>query len=236
MPARSSSRPKPSPSSTTAEPAAPVFRGWPAEALSFWEGLEADNSKAYWAAQRETYERAVRIPMEALAEACADIGPFKIFRPYRDVRFSNDKSPYKTHIGAYTESAGGAGYYVQLSAEGLYAAAGFYHLAPDQLERYREAVGADAGAALEPIVATLERAGYGVGGEALKTVPRGFPRDHPRARWLRHKGLYAGKGFPPARWLATKSALERVRKVWADAAPLVAWMEDNVGPSHLPPE
>src|SRR5437867_3491975 len=234
MATTSSSRPNRSPSS--APPEAPVFRGWPAAALSFWEGLEADNSKAYWNANREIYEQAVRAPMEALAEICADLGPFKIFRPYRDVRFSTDKSPYKTHIGAYTESAGGAGYYVQLSAEGLYAAVGFYHLAPDQLERYREAVTGQTGEALEPIVAGLERAGYGVGGEALKTAPRGFPRDHPRARWLRHKGLYAGKGFPPARWLATRSALERVRKVWADAAPLAAWMEANVGPSHLPPE
>lgn len=213
-----------------------AFRGFPPEALEFWEGLEADNSKSYWTAHKDLYESAVRGPMEALLEASSDLGSFRVFRPYRDVRFSKDKSPYKTAMGAVTESEGGTLYYVQLSAQGLYAASGYYHLAPDQLERYREAVAGDSGAELEPVVGALERAGYELGAaETLKTVPRGYPKDHPRAGLLRHKGLIAGRAFPLARWLHTKSAIDRVRKVWADAAPLAAWLDRHVGPSRLPP-
>ena len=236
-PATSNSRPSRSPSSARPEPSGPApFRGWPPEAVLFWEGLEADNSKTYWTAHRQLYEDAVRAPMEALGAACADVGPFRIFRPYRDVRFSRDKSPYKTHIGAVTESEGGTAYYVQHSAAGLFVAAGFYHLAPDQLERYREAVAGDPGEELETVLAALRRAGYQVGGQALKSAPRGYARDHPRIALLRHKGLYAGAGFPPARWLSTRSVLDRVRKVWSDAGPMAAWLERHVGPSTLPPD
>ena len=123
-PATSNSRPSRWPSSARPEPPErTAFRGWPPEAIHFWEGLEADNSRMYWTAHRQLYEDAVRAPMEALGLACADIGPFRIFRPYRDVRFSRDKSPYKTHIGAVTESEGGTAYYVQHSAAGLFVAA-----------------------------------------------------------------------------------------------------------------
>ena len=91
-----------------------TFDGWPEEALEFYEGLTADNSKAYWTAHKAVYEDAVLRPMtELVEELAAEFGEAKIFRPYRDVRFSADKSPYKTHIGAVI----GTGY-VQLSADG----------------------------------------------------------------------------------------------------------------------
>ena len=213
------------------------FQGFPPEALDFGAGLEADNSKTYWTAQRDIYEACVRHPMEALAEECAEFGSFKIFRPYRDVRFSRDKSPYKTHMGAVTEGEGGSLYYVQLSATGLFAASGYYVMAPDQLERYRAAVADDrTGEEVEALVAELDEAGYDVSAhETLKTAPRGYPRDHPRAALLRRKGLIAGKEFPVARWLHTRAARDRVVKVWTDAAPLCAWLDRHVGPSHAPP-
>ena len=77
------------------------FEGWPEEALEFYEGLAADNSKAYWTEHKAVYEDKVLRPMtELVEELAAEFGEAKIFRPYRDVRFSPDKSPYKTHIGA----------------------------------------------------------------------------------------------------------------------------------------
>lgn len=212
------------------------FRGFPPEALDFWAGLEADNSKAYWTAHREAYRDHVRGPMEAFVAECADLGPFHIFRPHRDVRFSRDKTPYKTHIGAVTETEGGGLYYVQLSAAGLFAAAGYHQMARDQLERYREAVTGGAGGELQAVVRELRAARYAIGGEALKTAPRGYPKDHPRVALLRHKGLTMGRDFPPARWLHTRSALDRVRAVWAASAPLQAWLDRHVGPSRLPPD
>jgi uncharacterized protein (DUF2461 family) len=82
-----------------------TFTGFPDEGLVFYEGLEADNSKTYWTRSKDVYESCVRGPMQALVEALAgEFGPAKLFRPYRDVRFSNDKTPYKTHQGAVVDS------------------------------------------------------------------------------------------------------------------------------------
>src|SRR5215467_10426872 len=105
------------------------FSGWPAEALEFYEGLQAENTKAYWTRHKAVYDEQVLRPMTELTEELsAEFGQVKIFRPYRDVRFSKDKTPYKTHIGALIGSG-----YIQLSAAGLAVGNGMYHLAPDQL-------------------------------------------------------------------------------------------------------
>ena len=99
-----------------------AFTGFGDGAVEFYDGLAADNSKAYWTDQSEVYETHVRAPMQALlAELEAEFGTGKIFRPYRDVRFSQDKTPYKTHCGAIAGS-----YYVQVGPDGLLAAAGYY--------------------------------------------------------------------------------------------------------------
>ena len=214
------------------------FRGWPAGALTFYEGLEADNSKAYWTANKATYEECVRAPFLALADEVRDeVGELRLFRPYRDVRFSKDKTPYKTAAGAAGELEGGSVVYVQLSAAGLFVASGYYQPAADQLERFRVAVADDrSGPQLEAVVASLRQEGFDIGGEALKVAPRGFPRDHPRVALLRHKGVTAGRTFAPAKWLATAKARDRVLDTWRAAAPLHAWLDRHVGPSTLPPE
>src|SRR5256886_2160144 len=117
-----------------------AFKGWQAEAIEFFEGLEADNSKTYWQAHKADYEKLVKAPMEELlAELAADFGEPKIYRPYRDVRFSADKTPYKTAMGASLSGGG----YVQLSAEGLAAGSGMWMMTADQLDRYRRAVADD---------------------------------------------------------------------------------------------
>ena len=133
-----------------------AFSGWPTAALEFYEGLETDNSKAYWTSHKAVYQEQVLRPMEELLEDLAgEFGPSKIFRPYRDIRFSNDKTPYKTHIGA---TVGGTGY-VQFSADGMSAGTGMWHLEPDELIKYRAAVAGPDGAELAAIVAGLERDG-----------------------------------------------------------------------------
>src|ERR1700760_159005 len=93
-----------------------AFDGWPDEALAFYAGLEDDNSREYWTSRKAVYQEKVLRPMEELLEELAPrFGESKLFRPYRDIRFSPDKTPYKTHIGATLGSV----YYVQLSAGGL---------------------------------------------------------------------------------------------------------------------
>jgi uncharacterized protein (TIGR02453 family) len=204
------------------------FKGWPAEALEFYEGLEADNTRTYWLAHKTDYEECVRRPMQALLdELAATWGAGKIFRPYRDVRFSADKTPYKTHIGALLEGGG----YVQLSAEGLAAGCGLWHMESDSLRRYRDAVASDrTGGELVAIVAALGHKGSEViSRESLKTVPRGYDREHPRADLLKHKGLAAWKHWPVQSWLGTARARTNIESFLESAVPLRDWLRTNVG-------
>lgn len=214
-----------------------AFTGIPPEAIEFYEQLEADNSKAFWDANKQRFAEFVRGPVEDLAEELSDYGPFHLFRPHNDLRFSKDKPPYKTHQGAYGESEGGAGHYFHLSAQGLMCAAGYYAMAKDQLERFRAAVDADAtGAEIAAIVDRLTGK-YSIGAIAeLKTAPRGYPKDHPRIELIRRKGLMMSKEFGNPKWLHTKQAAARIRSVWEAAGEMNAWLDAHVGPSTLEPE
>ncbi len=211
-----------------------AFRGWPAEALEFYEGLAADNSKAYWTAHKAVYESAVYAPMaDLLAELADEFGPGKIFRPYRDVRFSADKTPYKTAIGASLERGG----YVQLSADGLAAGSGMYHLMPDQLDRFRQAIDDDkTGTELARLVTEVRRKGMDISAhDMLKAMPRGYPKDHPRADLLRHKGLITWQQWEPAAWLGTAQAKRRVVDFLRGSRPVTDWLATHVGESTMPP-
>jgi uncharacterized protein (TIGR02453 family) len=209
-----------------------TFRGWPAEALEFFEGLGADNSKVYWQRNRDVYDTMVRAPMEELLKELApEWGEGRIFRPYRDIRFSSDKSPYKTNIAAVIGDG-----YVQLSADGLGAGCGMYEMTPDQLERYRVAVGEDrAGDNLVDLVASAKGAGLEVTGhEVLKTAPRGYPKDHPRIELLRFKGLITWREWPAGAWLGTRRAKTRIGEFFRLSEPLNEWLLTHVGPSTIP--
>jgi uncharacterized protein (TIGR02453 family) len=215
-----------------------AFTGFPDESIRFYEGLVADNSRTYWRANKPVFERAVRAPMLALLDELGDYGPFHVFRPNKDVRFSKDKTPYKDHIGAYGESEGGAGFYVQFSANGMVAGSGYYHMASDQLDRFRAALDSDAvGGEIVAITDSLGKEGLkftAIG--SLKTAPRGYARDHPRIELLRLKGLVGTRHWTPARWMQTKAVVQRVRDTWDVAAPMNAWLDAHVGPSTLAPD
>jgi uncharacterized protein (TIGR02453 family) len=204
-----------------------TFRGWPAEALEFYEGLEADNSKSYWLAHKSTYDDLVRAPMvELLAELEPEFGPARIYRPFRDVRFSKDKSPYKTQIAAVFERGG----YVKLSAEGLGAGAGRYRFSPDQLKRYRDAVADDRrGGALAALLDRLRADGVDVSShDVLARVPAGYPKDSPRADLLRYKDLVAWRDWPVAAWLGTPKAKDRLEEFFRTCTPLTDWLSAHV--------
>jgi uncharacterized protein (TIGR02453 family) len=205
-----------------------AFSGWPEEALDFYDGLAAENTKSYWTEHKAVYEDKILRPMTELTEElAAEFGEPKIFRPYRDVRFSADKTPYKTHIGAVV---GGTGY-LQLSAEGLGVGAGMWQMGPDHLARYRAAVADDGpGAKLEEIIAAIEQADVTVHGHGvLKSAPRGYPVDHPRIDLLRYKGLTAWKQWPVEPWLETPAAKDRVVSFLRTTLPLCFWLTDHVG-------
>lgn len=205
------------------------FRGWPEEFQRFFIGLELDNSKKYFEANRKTYEESVRGPMVALVDSLqADFGEGKVFRINRDIRFSKDKSPYKTNIAA-TIGMGHKGGYVSLDARNFTVATGRYEMSPDDVARYRKKVAADAsGTQLATIVTKLQKSGYLLGGEELKRVPAPWPQDHPRADLLRRKSLYVYKNFGLQPWLGSTAARKQVVKVLADAEPLNDWFARNL--------
>ncbi len=206
-----------------------TFTGFPLEALDFYEGLEADNTKTYWTQHKATYESCVRAPMAALCEQLSDeFGEPYLFRPYRDLRYARNRNPYKEHQGATVGDG-----YVHISAAGLFAAVGYYQMEPDQLARYRSAVDDEAaGGSLERLVTKLRAAGYTVDGDRLKTRPRGYDADHPRIELLRHRTLVAWLDFGAPDWIHTSEAASRVAAVWRETMPLHDWLDDHVGPSR----
>lgn len=202
------------------------FSGFPMEAVEFLEDLELHNERGWFHARKDVYERTCRHPMELLlAELEPRYGGGKMFRIQRDVRFSKDKTPYKTYISA---SFGGG--YLSLSPEAFYVATGSYMLDREPLARYREAAAADdSGAELARIIAALKKKGYEVGGHGeLKVVPRGFPRDHPRADLLRQKSVLIAKRHEIEPWLATRKVLTAIDKVLRDAKPMNDWLAQNL--------
>lgn len=211
--------------------------GFGSAATEFFEDLEDQNTREFWLAHKDVFEREVREPMAALLDSLPEkYQPFKVFRMNRDVRFAADKSPYKTAHGA-AHRLPGAVHYLHLDASGLMVACGNYVMQPDELDRYRQAVVADAsGAELTEILAALGRrrslrVGPG-GAEPLKTAPRGFPRDHPRADLLRQKGMIAMRTRPPSKLQNGPRVRSFVVETFERCADLTDWLNRYVGASR----
>ncbi|WP_427129600.1 DUF2461 domain-containing protein [Pseudarthrobacter sp. S9] len=202
------------------------FAGIPDAAFRFYSDLEDNNNRGWWLEHKAVYDAAVKEPLTLLlAELEPHFGESRLFRPNRDIRFSPDKSPYKTAQGAFASAAEGVGFYLQLSADGLLIGGGCHTHSPAQLARFRSAVDAqDSGEALQGIVQGVETAGFAVEGESLKTVPRGFDKDHPRAALLKRKSLTAGVNVGRPDWLATPGAADEVARRWEELRPLVEWI------------
>ncbi|OLT16849.1 TIGR02453 family protein [Serinicoccus sp. CUA-874] len=202
------------------------FTGIPHAATDFYARLEEDNTKEFWAAHKQDYERDVRAPLVALTEALApEFGEAKLFRPHRDVRFSKDKSPYKTHQGAYVQTAEATGWYVQVSADGLLLGGGCYHMDSPRLRAYRAAVDSPGtGQQLEQIVADLRGGDWEISGERVRTAPRGWDREHERIELLRHKDLASMRWVEDGDIVTTPRLVDEVRERWEQVRPLVDWL------------
>ena len=216
--------------------------GFSEDAFVLFRQLAENNEKAWFEANRETYERAIRTPFAALLESGAERygGTVKLSRPHRDIRFSKNKMPYRTNLfgvirgrngdGAKVPSA--AGLYASLSAEGIYAGSGYYDMSADQLARYRAALDEPTpAAALARAVAAAKKT-LTQRGRGLKTAPKGFARDHPHIELLRLKDLIFGRQIAPAS--CGEGVPEQVFAAWESAMPVLDWLDRHVGASELP--
>lgn len=207
--------------------------GFPVSATRFFAGLEEDNSKAYWEAHRDTFARDVVEPMAALLDSLPErYQPFRVFRMNRDLRFTADKTPYKTMHGAVHEEDG-AVHYLHLDSAGLLVACGVYLMSASQLERYRAAVADNrTGPALLRLLAQVRELGLdtGPGGAApLKTAPRGYAREHPRIELLRQKGVIASATLTGRGLRDAMQVRQFVVDTFAAAEPLQRWLRRQVG-------
>lgn len=208
--------------------------GIPLDAVAFYRELARSNSREWWAANKDRYAVCVREPMAHLGDVLTEeFGEPKLFRPHRDVRFSKDKSPYKDHQGLFVPTSSRMGWYVQVGADGLRTAGGFYASEPDQVARYRASVIDDvAGQRLMSIVDALLDSGFDIGGDVLATRPRGIRADHPRLELLRHRTLTASRDHGTPEWLESEEVAERVRDDWVTMRPLIEWCDQYVGASE----
>lgn len=207
---------------------------FPKAALDFLGGIERNNNKAWYEEHKSDYHENVLEPLKMLVTALGAALSRKlpglkydprvngsIFRINRDTRFSKDKRPYKTHAAAFlwvgpADKLACPGVYFHLEAETLILGSGVYMFAPTSLVHYRKFVSEMGGDELASAIHKAEKSGFGVGGESLKKVPRGFPPDHKHAELLKMKGLYVGKNYPSS--IVTEGDL-------------VGWLVSEVAPS-----
>ena len=224
-------------------PSEPRFERFADRDARFFRALAKNQRRDWVAAHRDEYEAGWRRPMQALLAEVRDrlervfprhpLAAPKVFRIHRDVRFSADKSPYKTHIGVYVALDGGgrgpsavAPLYLHVGAAERFVAAGHYMMDAGQLARFRRAVLDDAtGAPLATVLAKLERAGFVVGShDAVKNVPRGVDPAHPRAALLKRKGLIVSFPELPRELLVSRGLVDWLVRHAQRAAPVVEWL------------
>ena len=223
------------------------FRGFDRDAMQFWHELASEMSKEWFTANKQRYQTVWVEPLLTLLREVARglapaYKPYKLAEPgvlriHRDLRFSADKTPYKTHIagvirlgGARIAEAGNAVLYLHVGLDEELAGVGCYQFDATRTARWRRAVVRAPGAALLRIMAGLRRKGYEVGGyEHYARVPKGFAPDHPRAELLKYKGLVCRFPAIPA-GLLRQPALARWLLGHAKAtAPLVIWLRRQLG-------
>ncbi len=222
---------------------ATTFNGFPKACLEFFEALEQHNDREWFKDHRAAFESAVLAParryVEAMGERLRRMVPEihaepmvdkSIFRLHRDTRFSNDKRPFKTHLGIFLWEGEGRkldcpGFYLHLEKDGLLIGGGNHCFSKDLLQAYREAVDDDeTGPALERILDEAEARFPAGMDDAYKRVPRGYPRDHPRAELLKKKGVTLGEKTPVPTALHTREAIDYVFERFDKMVPLHKWL------------
>jgi len=206
----------------------PGFLGFGPSALKWFEGLEANNQKTWFDANRPTFEAEVKAPLLALLDEFASRhgGAVKVFRQNRDVRFSKDKSPYKTNTYGVVSKEGRLPFYASINAAGFSCGTGFYGPSKERLSALRDAIADDeTGPEFEEALTFAEAAGIGLSGDTLATAPRGFAKDHPRVALLRHKSMLLTRRLEPAKVPESRAPFDFALETWQALAPAREWLE-----------
>ncbi|MCX6137586.1 MAG: DUF2461 domain-containing protein [Ignavibacteriales bacterium] len=221
----------------------PPFIGFPKEALQFLRRLKKNNNREWFGAHKDEFEDLVKAPMEALVTSLQpgfdtfapdfDLNPKKaIFRIYRDVRFSKDKSPYKTHIAAHFVVAGrpkgleGSGYYLHIEPGEVFLGGGIYIPDGDQLKKIRRALAARPKEFLEVLRNKMFRKAFGeLQGEKLQRVPAGYTPDNPMVEYLKLKQFFVGSQFKDS-VCQDEDFLQLCLRTFATASPLIEFLND----------
>lgn len=219
----------------------PPFSGFPREGLEFLKRLKRNNNRPWFQKHKSEYDDLVRFPMESLIatlhQRLHDVAPEvefspkkSIFRIYRDVRFSKDKSPYKTNVAASFKLSGkkspteSPGLYVGIELSEIFIGGGIYMPTGPQLKAIRRSIAEKP----EDYLAIVEDRRFkktfgGVLGETLQKAPLGFPKDHPMAEHLKKKQFYIGIELKAEACLKPAFA-DTVSAVLAQAMPFVRWL------------
>lgn len=221
-----------------------TFR-FPAATVQFLTDLRIHNDKAWFDTNRSRYEAEYLEPAKAFVEAIGpELGELvpgiraepwvrgSIFRINRDIRFSKDKRPYKDHLDFWfwtgDRAAAAGGLFLRVAPDAVLVGAGAHGFDSDQLSSYRAAVCAPAsGAELAAIVSGLEAAGYEIGGETFKRVPRGFAATGATERLLRHSALYVHTQLP-VRAASSAGFVDAVLANWRNFLGLYNWLAGHV--------
>jgi len=221
----------------------PPFDGFPREGIGFLKRLKRNNNRPWFEKHKQEYESSIKLPMQSLIASLHphfqrfapefDINPKRsLFRIYRDVRFSKDKTPYKTHAAAHFVLRGkpkgveGSGYYLHIEPGEVFIGGGIYMPDNDQLKKIRSAIADHSDQFLSIVRLPKFKKIFGkLEGEKLQRVPKGYDPDHPMAEWLKHKQFFVWIEWPESKCLKDKFVAE-VAEVYKAATPLVRFLNE----------
>lgn len=219
----------------------PPFEGFPRAAITFLKQLRKNNTRPWFAKHKDEYEEYLKLPMHSLIAALRpgvtkfapeiEVNPRRsMFRIYRDIRFSKNKSPYKTHVAAVFHPKGhwqeGAGFYLHIEPGEVYIGGGIYMPVSAQLKKIRASI-ADQPRKFLTIITddTFEKRFGSLEGEKLQRMPLGFPSDHMMREWLKYKSFLAGVSLKEATCYTPK-LIRTVEEIFRDLHPLVRFLND----------
>lgn len=221
----------------------PPFDGFPKAGLTFLRQLKRNNRRDWFEKHKDDYEAFVKLPMQSLIGALQphflsfapeyEVNPKRsIFRIYRDVRFSKDKRPYKTHVAAHFVLRGkpkgieGSGYYLHIEPAEVFLGGGIYMPDGDQLKKIRKAIAGNPDEFLAIIKNPRLKRTFGkLEGEQLRRVPRGYDPEHPMADWLRFKQFFVGSSIAVSKCHSPKFVNE-VARAFETATPLIRFLNE----------